>query len=89
MHLLQYIILLKLEELVSVFLLLLMYSLTIYLSNCLVPSGHMLGNHVGIVFGNHEARGVSGKKYEAQIAIFRILLAINRFSRISWKAESH
>jgi hypothetical protein len=29
------------------------------------------------------------KKYEAQIAIFCILLAINRFSRISCKVESH
>jgi hypothetical protein len=28
------------------------------------------------------------KKYEARIAIFRILLAINRFSRISWKVEA-
>jgi hypothetical protein len=38
--------------------------------------------------GNHKARGASGKKYKAQIAIFRILLDINRFSRISRKAES-
>jgi hypothetical protein len=38
--------------------------------------------------GNYEAPGASGTKYEAQIAIFRILLAINRFSRISQKAES-
>ncbi len=38
--------------------------------------------------GNYEARGASGKKYEAQIAIFCILLAINRFSRISRKVES-
>jgi hypothetical protein len=39
--------------------------------------------------GNYEAWGASGKKYKARIAKFRILLAINRFSRISWKAESH
>jgi hypothetical protein len=38
--------------------------------------------------GNYEAWGASGKKYKAQIAIFCILLAINRFSWISWKAES-
>jgi hypothetical protein len=31
---------------------------------------------------------VSGKKYKAQIVIFCILLAVNRFSRISWKAKS-
>ncbi len=36
--------------------------------------------------GNYEARGASGKKYEARIAKFRILLAINRFSWISRKA---
>ncbi len=28
-------------------------------------------------------------KYEARIAIFHILAAIDRFSRISWKVESH
>jgi hypothetical protein len=39
--------------------------------------------------GNHEARGASGEKYKARIAIFCILLAINRFSQISRKAESH
>jgi hypothetical protein len=38
--------------------------------------------------GNYEARGASGGKYEAQIVIFCILAAIDRFSRISWKAES-
>ena len=38
--------------------------------------------------GNYEAQGASGKKYEARIAKFRILLAINRFSWISQKAES-
>jgi hypothetical protein len=27
-------------------------------------------------------------KYEARIAIFRILAAIDRFSRISWKVEN-
>ncbi len=38
--------------------------------------------------GDYEARGASGGKYEAQIVIFRILAAVNRFSRISWKEES-
>ncbi len=41
-----------------------------------------------LVSRNYEARGASGGKYEAQIVIFRILAAVNRFSRISWKAES-
>jgi hypothetical protein len=41
-----------------------------------------------LVSGNYEARGVSGGKYKAQIVIFRILAAVNRFSWISWKAES-
>jgi hypothetical protein len=39
--------------------------------------------------GNYEARGASGGKYEARIAIFRILAAVDRFSRISRKVESH
>ncbi len=38
--------------------------------------------------GDYEARGASGGKYEAQMVIFRILAAVNRFSRISWKEES-
>jgi hypothetical protein len=38
--------------------------------------------------GNYEARGASGGKYKARMVIFRILLAINRFSWISWKVES-
>jgi hypothetical protein len=38
--------------------------------------------------GNYEARGASGGKYEARIVIFRILAAVDRFSRISQKAES-
>jgi hypothetical protein len=42
-----------------------------------------------LVSRNYEARGASGGKYEAQIVIFRILAAVNRFSRISRKAESH
>jgi hypothetical protein len=41
-----------------------------------------------LVSGNYKARGASGGKYEAQIVIFRILAAVNRFSWISWKAES-
>jgi hypothetical protein len=41
-----------------------------------------------LVSGNYKARGASGGKYKAQIVIFRILAAINRFSWISWKAES-
>ncbi len=42
-----------------------------------------------LVSGNYEARGASGGKYEARIAIFRILTTVNRFSRISRKAENH
>ena len=41
-----------------------------------------------LVGGNYEARGASGGKYKAQIVIFCILAAVNRFSCISWKAES-
>ncbi len=41
-----------------------------------------------LVSGNYEAWGASGGKYEAQIVIFRILAVVNRFSRISRKAES-
>ena len=40
---------------------------------------------VGYCSGNYEARRASGKKYEAQIVIFRILVAVNRFSWISRK----
>ncbi len=39
--------------------------------------------------GDAKAQGVSGKKYEARMVIFRILAAVNRFSRNSWKEESH
>ncbi len=39
-----------------------------------------------LVSGTYEARGASGGKYKAQIVIFRILAAVNRFSRISWEA---
>ncbi len=42
-----------------------------------------------LVSGNYKARGASGRKYEAQKVIFCILAAVNRFSLISWKAESH
>ncbi len=38
--------------------------------------------------GDYEARGASGEKYEAQMVIFCILAAVNRFSWISWKEES-
>ncbi len=38
--------------------------------------------------GDYEAWGASGKKYEAQMVIFCILAAVNKFSRISWKEES-
>jgi hypothetical protein len=38
---------------------------------------------------NYEARGASGGKYKARIVIFRILAAVDRFSRIYRKAESH
>ncbi len=48
----------------------------------------MQGCVVNVVSGNYEARGASGGKYEAQIVIFCILAAVNRFSPISWKAES-
>ncbi len=41
-----------------------------------------------LVSRKYKAWGASGRKYEAQIVIFRILAAINRFSRISRKAES-
>ncbi len=39
--------------------------------------------------GNYEARGASGGKYEAQVAIFCILATVDIFSRISRKVESH
>ncbi len=39
--------------------------------------------------GNYEAQGASGGKYEARMVIFCILAAVNRFSRISRKEESH
>jgi hypothetical protein len=35
-----------------------------------------------LVSGNYKAWGASGGKYEAQIVIFRMLAAINRFSWI-------
>ncbi len=38
--------------------------------------------------GNYEARGASGGKYEAWVAIFCILAAVDRFSWISCKGES-
>jgi hypothetical protein len=38
--------------------------------------------------GNYEAWRASGGKYEARMMIFRILAAVNRFSRISRKEES-
>ncbi len=41
-----------------------------------------------LVCKNYEARGASGGKYKAQIVIFRILAAKNRFSCISRKSES-
>ncbi len=47
---------------------------------------------VGYCSGYYEARSASGrasgKKYKAQIVIFCILLAVNRFSSISRKAKS-
>ncbi len=49
----------------------------------------LVSGNYKLVSGNCEARGASGGKYDAQIVIFRILAAVNRFSRISWKAESH
>jgi hypothetical protein len=45
---------------------------------------------LGIVAGITKLREqVEWQKYEAQIVIFRILAAVNRFSQISRKAESH
>ncbi len=50
----------------------------------------LLSGNYELVSGNYKARGASGRKYEAEIVlIFRILAAINRFSCISRKAESH
>ncbi len=49
----------------------------------------LVNGNYKLVSRNYEAWGASGGKYEAQIVIFRILAAVNRFSRISWKAESH
>ena len=48
----------------------------------------LVSGNYELVSGNYKARGVSGRKYEAQIVIFCILAAVDRFSRISWKAES-
>ncbi len=48
----------------------------------------VLGEKKVLFSGNYEARRASGEKYKAQIAIFCILLARNRFSWISWKVES-
>ncbi len=48
----------------------------------------LVSGNYELVTRNYEARGPSGRKYEAQIVIFRILAAVNRFSRISRKAES-
>ncbi len=49
-------------------------------------------NIVGYCSGYYKAQRASwrasGKKYEAQIVIFHILLAVNRFSWISRKVES-
>jgi hypothetical protein len=39
-----------------------------------------------LVRRNYKAQGASGGKYKAQIVIFCILAAVNRFSRISRKA---
>ncbi len=38
---------------------------------------------------NYEAQGASGGKYEARVAIFCILAAVDRFSWISRKVKSH
>ncbi len=48
----------------------------------------LVSGNYELVSGNYEARGASGGKYEAQIVIFCILAAVNRFSHISRKAES-
>ncbi len=56
-------------------------------TNCGVKQGDILGQDVGYCSRNYEARGASGKKYEALIVIFCILVAVNRFSRISQKVR--
>jgi hypothetical protein len=48
----------------------------------------LVSGNYELVGGNYKAWGASGGKYEAQIVIFRMLAAVNRFSRISQKAES-
>jgi hypothetical protein len=49
----------------------------------------MLCGEWQLVSGNCKAWEASGGKYEAQIVIFCILAAVNRFSWIYWKAENH
>jgi hypothetical protein len=48
----------------------------------------LVSGNYKLVSGNYKAQGASGGKYENQIVIFCILAAVNRFSWISWKAES-
>ncbi len=40
----------------------------------------LVSGNYELVSGNYEAWGASGRKYEAQIVIFCILAAVNRFS---------
>jgi hypothetical protein len=57
-----------------------------------LPWGVGICGGVGYCSGYYKARSASGrasgKKYKAQIVIYCILLAVNKFSRICWKAKS-
>ncbi len=70
---------------------LLLYHVDIGLVHCSTHMSLTLARLCGewrLVSGNYKARGASAGKYKAQIVIFHILAAVNRFSRISWKVES-
>jgi hypothetical protein len=56
-----------------------MTNISIYMSLTL---GRLCGEW-RLVSRNYKARGASGGKYEAQIVIFCILAAVNRFSHFS------
>jgi hypothetical protein len=72
--------------------LVLSYLLVCYTVGSLEETALLDLENVGYCSGYYEARSMSGrasgKKYKAQIVIFCILLAVNRFSWISWKAKS-
>jgi hypothetical protein len=48
----------------------------------------LVSRNYELVSGNYKALGASGGKYKAQIVIFCILAAVNRFSRISRETKS-